>query len=98
MSSLVQNLFIFLGLVVVLALGYYLYTQNEMSSLSLNNDAISTQVAAESAMFLSRLNELKKIDLDDSLFSDPRFRSLIDNSAPVIEDPVGRPNPFVEVD
>lgn len=98
MSSLIQNLLIVLGLVVVMALGYYLYTQNQMSTLSLSDDPISTQLSAESAMFLRKLNDLKQIELDGSLFSDPRFRSLIDNSTPVIEDPVGRPNPFVEVE
>ncbi len=97
MSSTLQNLVITLGLVIVAGLGYYLYVQNSNGTLSLSSGELSTQASAESAEFLQKLNKLKEVNLDGSIFSDPKFQSLVDNSQPVIEENVGRPNPFLEV-
>ena len=98
MSSRLQNLIVFLGLIIIAALGYYLYSNNRDSVLSLNSDTVNTQVAIESAEFAERLEELKSITLDDSLFTDPRFQSFINYRPPVIEEEVGRANPFLEVE
>ena len=98
MSSRVQNLIVVLGLLVVAALGYFLYTQNQNSVLSLGTDVVTTQAALENQDFLNKLNELQAITLDDSLFSDPRFQSFINFRPPVIEESVGRENPFLEVE
>lgn len=43
---------------------------------------------------LTLLADLKKITLDESVFSDPVFRSLKDISVELIPEPKGRPNPF----
>lgn len=93
MSSLLQNIIVIGGIVVLLGLGYYLYTQNAALDVS-NDSAVSTQVAAETADFLRRLNELKAIQLNGTLFSDPRFISLVNFTAPVLVEPVGQDNPF----
>ena len=98
MSSSIQNLLVIFGLVVIAGLGYYLYSQNQSSSLSLNNNLVTNQASVESADFLRRLNALSRIQLDDSLFSDSRFRALENNTPILIDEPVGRPNPFLEVD
>ena len=72
MSSLLQNIIIIGGVVLIAGLGYYLYTQN--ASLDVATDsAVSTQVAAETADFLRRLNELKAIELKGDIFSDHVF-------------------------
>jgi hypothetical protein len=89
MSSFIQNTIILGGVLVLIGLGYYLYTEEPAGS-----SQVSQQVAAESAAFLSRLNQLKAIELDVSLFPDPRFRSLVNYTAPVVSEPVGNPNPF----
>lgn len=97
MTSKLQNLIIILGFLIVAGLGYYLYVQNSNGSLRLSNKSISTQAAAESAEFLQKLNSLKEVSLDGSLFSDSRFQSLVNNRRPVIQENVGRPNPFLDV-
>lgn len=43
---------------------------------------------------LSLLLELKALELNESLFSDPAFRSLRDMSQELAPQPAGRTNPF----
>ncbi len=81
-----------LGIILIAALGYYLMTQR--SSSNLQGSVPNNQIAAESSTFLRRLNDLKSITLDDSVFSNPRFDALVDFSEPISPEPVGRINPF----
>ena len=90
MSSFIQNTIILGGVLVLLGLGYYMYTQDS----GVETTDVSAQVAAESAAFLNRLNELKAIELDGSIFSDPRFISLVNYATPVLSEPIGNSNPF----
>jgi hypothetical protein len=92
MTSKLQNAFVLIGIIGIAAIGYYLYTQN--GDISLNNAEVDNQAAAETAVFLQKLNELKRIQLEGSIISDERFISLIDSSKPVVPVPVGRSNPF----
>jgi len=91
MSNFIQNLIILGGIVVLVVFGYYMYTQDTTLD---SESELSAQVAAESATFLRRLNELKAIELDGNIFSDPRFVSLINYSQPIIPESVGNPAPF----
>ncbi len=98
MSSTLQNLIVVVGLLVIAALGYYLYVQNRDGVLSTSSEQLNTQVALESADFLRRLNELKEIDLSgDRLFSDHRFQSLISGRVPIEPEEIGREIPFLEI-
>ncbi len=92
MSSLLQNLVAVLGIVIVGVLGYYLYVQN--GSLVSRTVSTSSEASLQAAEFLARLNELQEINLDDSIFNDPRFRGLQDIRQEVVPVPVGRSNPF----
>lgn len=94
MSTLFKNIFIVLALIVTAVLGFYLYTQNVGSDSKASNRVISESVTVQTANFLRRLNELKAIELDSAIFSDPRFNSLITFQQPSQAEPVGRTNPF----
>jgi len=94
MNSKIQNGLVITGLLLIAAVGYYLYTQK--SEVSLNNSLVDNQAAAETAEFLQRLNELKVIKLDGAVFSDPRFSSLHAPAQVTVPVPVGRANPFLE--
>lgn len=94
MSSLLQNILILVGIILIGALGFYLYSQNVSLDMSDQNSEVSNQIALETAEFLRRLNELKAIELDGSLLSDERFRSLVHLTPPVPSLNVGDSNPF----
>ncbi len=89
---MLQNLIAVLGIVIVGVLGYYLYVQD--GTLVSRTVSTSNEASLQAAEFLARLNELKELNLDDTIFNDPRFRSLQDIRQDVIPVPVGRPNPF----
>lgn len=46
---------------------------------------------------LALLADLKKIQLDGSIFDDPKFQELQDFSRELIPEPKGRPNPFAPI-
>lgn len=95
MSSLIQNIIILGGIVVILGLGFYLYTQKSSEAVE---GGVSVQIELENEEFLRRLKELQSIELNGEIFSDARFLSLKNFSAPVISEPVGRLNPFEVTD
>lgn len=92
MMSLLKNLFVIIGLLLVAGLGFYLYSTGEIGPQA--ND-IDFTLEAESAELVRRLNEVSRITIDSSVFSDPRFISLRSFASPVEQYPVGRSNPFL---
>lgn len=94
MSSTLQNLLISTGLILVLALGYFLYIQNERTGAQ--DTAVNNIAAVETSDFLTRLRDLETIKINDEIFSDPNFTNLINFSEEVTELPYGKINPFSE--
>lgn len=56
-----------------------------------------SELDAMTVDLLALLLSLKTIDIDTTLFSDDRFKSLTDFSVELIKQPVGRPNPFLPI-
>lgn len=59
-----------------------------------------TQTGPQSAaqtQFETLVGELSPISFDTSIFSDPRFQSLVDLATPVAPEPMGRLDPFAVV-
>ncbi len=95
MTARIQNLLILVGIVLIGGLGYYLYTTNSESLLQ--ESATDNQAAAESAMLVRRLNLIKDVSFEATLFSDPAFTSLVDFSEPINQTSYGKLNPFVGI-
>ncbi len=47
--------------------------------------------------FVNQLLTLQSVNLDNRIFYDPRFQSLLDFSQPIPDQPQGRPNPFAPI-
>lgn len=94
MLSLLKNIFIFFILVATVALGYYVYKDRNEDLVDSSNGQLAEDVTVEASEFLTRLNQLKQIDLDSEILSDPRFTSLTTFSIPPEQEEIGRPNPF----
>jgi hypothetical protein len=97
MSNLVKNLLFAFGLAVILWLGYILFLKEDDDSLLSSNAQIANQAALETQEFLIRLQALRSIDIDGSLFNDQRFTSLVDFRLELADEPTGRVNPFAPV-
>lgn len=47
---------------------------------------------------IQALNQIETLQLDRSVFEDPVYRSLVDRSQPIPQEPIGRENPFAPID
>lgn len=97
MSSLVSNIATLLGLALVGGLGYYLFVLQDSSEISSTGTDISA-VRVANEEFVRELNQIKTVQLSDSIFADARFRSLVDYTLPVPPQSLGRTNPFAPVE
>jgi hypothetical protein len=81
--------------VVVLIVGFIAYTMffTDKEEGVLIEETVSENSAADQDL-IALLSELKSIELDEAVFSDPTFMSLQDFSQELVPEPVGRVNPF----
>lgn len=98
MSSFIKNGLTIIGLLIVGGLGYYLFVLNSGSDLDFDGVSGINEAQLASETFLRELNEIQTFELSDELFVDSRFRSFVDFTLPVPEQPIGRVNPFAPVE
>jgi hypothetical protein len=97
MGNTIKNIATILGIATFAFGAYYLYVQKSTAPLDVVSSEQSMQtMLAKTSVFISHSQELDQISLDLSLLEDARFRSLQTPSAPLQEQPIGRPNPFAE--
>ena len=90
-----RNLIIALLVMAVLGVAAYFYAgRARVSEESLTSVAASDQVAAVDGDLLKTLGQLKKLKLDDSIFSDKVWLSLADFGQTLAPQASGRANPF----
>lgn len=95
MSNLLKNLLIALGLAILLFVGYTLFFKGDDSFTGVESaGTFSVEAELEAQAFLATTNELKLLNVDGSLFSDPLFVSLRDFRVDLGTELFGRPNPF----
>lgn len=82
---------------VLIVIGFFVYsyffTGKKDTNSVLKTETVSTVAPADQDL-ISLLLELKSITLDESIFSNPSFQSLQDFSQELVNEPVGRVNPF----
>lgn len=97
MTSLLKNILFALALAVILWLGYTLFfAENDTSRTALNAE-VASQAARDTQEFLQTLQQLRDIELNQHIFTDARFQSLVDHRQAVVPEPVGRSNPFAPI-
>lgn len=57
-----------------------------------------TGASAIGAEIITALSQIKSLNLDNSIFSDPVFIQLKDKSQPIPKEPIGRENPFAPLE
>lgn len=87
-----QNFLIAAVLIIAAFVVYtFLFTGEEEAVLS--EREVSEEAAVDNDL-IALLLELRAINLDDSIFNDSIFQSLVDFSQELVPEPVGRTNPF----
>lgn len=84
-----------IALVLVVGLGYYLYTSATGGNAQPQDLTATDNSADESGQLLSTLNDLNNITLSNAVFSDPVYLSLTDFGVVIPEEPSGRGDPFL---
>lgn len=97
MSPLIKNALIATIAAVALWFGYQMFIANDDPLLVSSNTTATSQAARDAQQFLVRLQQLNAIEFDRSVFEDVRFRSLVDLRQVVLDEPVGRTNPFAPI-
>lgn len=97
MSSLLKNLLLVLGLVMLLGLGYVLFFRGDGVVLESENARITSEAARDADEYLHRLQQLRQIEIEEALFRDERFESLVDHRQAITPEPVGREDPFAPI-
>ena len=92
MSNALQNILILVGLIMVAFVGWYMYTENERTSLDITD---GTNLQADIQSFIQLQSTLRGITIDTSILQDERFHSLESVTGPVPDLESGRDNPFV---
>ena len=93
--------FISLIIIVVVALLLYFYTKGEPtdsgSSLSTESSAESASAQEASNRVIILLNKINSLNIDAKLFESAEYKSLVDYTIAIPDQPVGRPNPFAPI-
>ncbi len=91
-----KKIILIAGAIVLLFVVYTVFLKKDAEpvlSTSSRTSALSTQ----DNELITLLSQLRTIDLDRSLYSDPVFLSLSDFSVVLIPEPISRPNPFAPI-
>ena len=94
MSSTMKNITIALVLITVAFVGYYMYAQKGASELGESDMSLTQDMLLNTQVFIERRTLLDKTTIDTEIFSDPIFKSYKSFNTPILEESIGRPNPF----
>lgn len=99
MSSLLSNkllVFVVLGILVAAVVWYGFLGGSAPDAPLLTNQDITASGDPDSDVVKTLLS-LQAVSLSGTIFSDPAFMTLKDFGNEIVEEPVGRPNPFAPI-
>lgn len=91
-----KNKILIVVIIIVAAIGYNILFGGEENNL-LMSESVNAVGKTEDDELISLLINLRLINLDGSIFSDPVFRSLEDFGQKLAPESVGRNNPFAPI-
>lgn len=84
---------------IIVAIGtlayFYFNGSSEDTSSLLTGEKPTSEVTDHTARILTLLNQTSSLKIDPELFKSAVYQSLVDHTVPVVEQPVGKANPFV---
>ena len=89
-----KNILLLIAAVVLLFIAYTILFRGDAPGELLSTEEPQGPAAAAERELLGLLIDLKEIELDNAIFSDPAFRSLRDFGQELTPLPIGRANPF----
>jgi hypothetical protein len=104
MTPKLKKIIIVLIILVILFVIYAVFVKSNpqidplLKGSGTQSDSVSTEEAQALGSQISQaLLRIEKIRLDKAIFSDQIYRTLIDRSRPIEDEPMGRKNPFAPI-
>lgn len=99
MSSLLKNLFVALGITLILGVLYYATIGSSDEEVIEDGIGMSnSEVSLRTQKILADTKQIDEYTMDVSIFEDERFRTLIDYHVSIPDVVTGRINPFAPVE
>lgn len=96
MNKTVINIVILLGLATVAFAGYFMFTQQSATELTIGDKEQLQTMLANTRVFIERREILDKVQINIGLFEDPRFNTLQSFTTEIKTSPVRESNPFTD--
>jgi len=98
MSQKTKQIIISLIIIIVAFIGYKMfYVSDQPSDSTLVAEQATNAQFVDGQTILVLLNNLNRVTLDDSIFSNKIFVSLTDFGRPIEDQIIGRQNPFLPI-
>lgn len=85
---------IILGLVILFFVYSYFSGNNSADEELLTSSIQVDPAQVVGTEIISALNQIESLKLSRDIFEDPVYRSLVDRSEPIPQEPIGKSNPF----
>jgi hypothetical protein len=97
--ALLQNklVLIILGSAVAALVGWYVFLRDTTPEPLLTTTDLTVRSDADKEV-VETLLALRSITLSGTIFSDEAFLALTDSGTAIVDEPVGRPNPFAPLE
>lgn len=98
MSPKIKNIIIVIVIIVIAFFGYQMYfVSSTPAAITLVAEQAAANQFVDGQAILTLLNNLNRVTLDESIFSNKIFISLTDFGKPIQEQAIGRQNPFLPI-
>ncbi len=96
MSNTTKGVIAVLAVVVLLGAGYMLFFSGNNATGAAVSDS-GTPASDAEVQFLQLSSQIGAVSFDTSIFSDPRFTSLVDIHTAILNEATGRTDPFANI-
>lgn len=97
MTQKIKQIIIALVIIVVAFIGFKMFFTSEPSDVALVATQADTEQFVDGQLILALLRKLDSLILDDSVFTNKVFSSLVSFERPIEDQIPGRKNPFLPI-
>lgn len=92
-----KSIIIIIAVLVLAGLAYFYFSGDpeDTTSLLATDSIASSEATAQATKIIMLLNQTSELKIDPAFFKSAAYKSLVDHTVDVVEQPVGKYNPFV---
>lgn len=96
-KSSAKSIGILILIIALAGLAYFYFSGSpkDSSTQLVSGDVQASDVTNEVTRIITLLNQTSSLRIDPAIFNSSVYKSLVDHTVSVVEQPVGKPNPFL---